>query len=83
MKRYPASVARERLAEVLDEAERNGSAVIERRDVQYVITAKRRPRRKTSAKSSIDILDPSVESGEWEWTWTPSGVKFKGRRTRS
>jgi hypothetical protein len=40
MKRYPVSMARERLADVLDEADRSGAVVIERRGVQYVLRPK-------------------------------------------
>ena len=49
MKRYTISQARERLADVLDEAERNGAVVIERRDVQYVIRATHTAPRKACA----------------------------------
>ena len=77
MKRYTVSQARERLAEVLDEAERGGTAVIERRDVQYVITAKRRRARPRAAASTIEILDPALDRGEWTWTWSQNGMRFQ------
>ena len=83
MRRYTVSQARERLAEVLDEAEQGGAPVIERRDVQYVITARRRAARTRSAVPLIEILDPALERGHWTWTWSPEGLRFKTRRTRS
>ena len=70
-------------ADVLDEAERGGSVVIERRNVQYVIQAKRTPRRPRARQSVIEILDPAVDSGQWQWDWTSRGAKFTGRRRRT
>ena len=83
MKRYTVSQARERLAEVLDEAEQGGTPVIERRDVQYVITAKRTTKTVKAGKSAIEVLDPAIETGEWHWTWSPKGLQFAGRKRRS
>jgi hypothetical protein len=83
MKRYTISEARERLADVLDEAERSGSVVIERRDVQYVIRARRTPHRKRSRVSIIETLDPAVADGQWQWNWTATGVRFRRRGRRS
>jgi antitoxin (DNA-binding transcriptional repressor) of toxin-antitoxin stability system len=83
MKRYTVSQARERLAEVLDEAERGGSPVIERRDVRYVVTATKRRARARAAASVIAILDPALERGDWTWAWSPQGLRFKMRRSRS
>jgi hypothetical protein len=73
------------MADVLDEVERHGSAMIERGDVQYVITVKRRTARngrKGKARSRIDIVDPAVAAGEWRWEWTPDGAQFKGPARR-
>ena len=83
MKRYTVAQARERLADVLNEAERNGSVVIERRDVQYVIKVKRTPRAAGSRRSIIETIDPAVTSGQWEWKADAGGVRFSGRRRRS
>ena len=67
MKRYTVSQARERLAEVLDEAERTGSVAIERRNVQYVITPGRPALVRRKRPSIIQVVDPAVVSGEWAW----------------
>ena len=83
MNRYTVSQARERLADVLDEAERGGAVVIERRDVQYVIRATHAPRRQPSRRSVIETLDPAVEGGQWQWDWTAKGVRFGGGRRRA
>jgi hypothetical protein len=83
MKRYTVAQARERLADVLNEAERSGSVVIERRDVQYVIQAKRRARPPRSRRSVIETLDPAVADGQWRWNWSASGLRFSSRRPRS
>ena len=83
MKRYTVAQARERLADVLDEAERGGSVVIERRNVQYVVQAKRAPRQARTRPSVIETLDPAVESGQWHWDWSAAGAKFSSRRRRT
>jgi hypothetical protein len=82
MKRYPASVARERMADVLDEVERNGAALIERAGVQYVIRKKGRPARAKPPRGGIEIIDPAVAAGEWRWDYAPGGVRFKGAPRR-
>jgi len=82
MKRYTVSKARERFADVLDEAERNGSVLIERGNVQYVIRARRPGRRQTRTSSVIETTDPAVAGGQWQWNWTAKGVRFAARRSR-
>jgi antitoxin (DNA-binding transcriptional repressor) of toxin-antitoxin stability system len=83
MKRYTMAQLRERLADVLNEAERGVPVVIERRGVRYVLRAEpARPRRRTRP-SFIEILDPAVAEGQWQWTWTREGIRFRpGRRRR-
>ncbi len=83
MKRYTVSKAREAFASVLDEAEAHGSVLIERGDVQYVITARRAPGRARRKPSKLEIVDPSVASGQWTWETTARGLRFAGRRPRS
>lgn len=83
VKRYNVSMARERLADVLNEADRNGAVLIERGDVQYVITVRgprRRPARRTSV---IETVDRAVSEGEWRWNVTAKGLRFGARRQRS
>lgn len=82
MKRYPVSVARERLADVLDEADRTGGVVIERRGVQYMLTPKVEPKRAPARRASrIEVVDPAVDSGNWTWDWSPDGPRFVSRRS--
>jgi antitoxin (DNA-binding transcriptional repressor) of toxin-antitoxin stability system len=83
MKRYTSSQVRERLADVLDAAERGEEVVIERRGVRYSIRAEGRaqPARR-SRKPMIEILDPTVAAGEWTWNWRPGGLTFAARRRR-
>jgi hypothetical protein len=84
MKRYTVSKAREQFADVLDEADRSGSVIIERGDVQYVIAPKAAAakRRQPASPSVIESLDPAVQAGEWTWDWTPGGLRFKSRPRR-
>ena len=83
VKRYNVSMARERLADVLNEVDRNGSVLIERGDAQYVITAKSPRRRSAHRTSMIETVDPSVANGQWQWDVTATGIRFRGRRSRS
>src|SRR5262245_18621721 len=80
VKRYTVAQARRQLAEVLNAAERGDSVVIERRGVRFVVeTRQRRRRPPVRRKSVIQRLDPSVAAGEWTWSWTAGGLRFKGR----
>ena len=83
VKRYSVSKARERFADVLDEADRNGSVLTERGDVQYVITAKGVAKRPTRRRSVIETVGSAIADGQWHWEWTNTGVRFTGRRSRS
>ena len=62
MKRYSVSKARERLADVLDEADRHGSVLIERGDAQYVIAPKAAVKPKAPRRSVIETVDPAVDA---------------------
>ena len=83
VKRYSVSKARERLADVLNEADRNGSVLIERGDVQYVISVKTASKRPTPKRSVIETVDPAVAEGQWRWDATAKGLRFAGRGARS
>ena len=83
MKRYTVAQARERLADVLDEAERGGSVIIERRNVQYVIQARRPAHKSRPRQSIIETLDPALDGGQWHWSLTASGVRFTKPRRRT
>jgi hypothetical protein len=83
MKRYTVSKARERFADVLDEADRNGSVLIERGEVQYVITARAVAKRPARRRSVIETVDSAIQDGQWRWDWTNKGIRFTGGRSRS
>jgi len=83
MKRYSVAHARNRLADLLNEAERGTPVVIERRGVRYVLHAEAAPRRRRVRRSMIETLDPAVAQGQWQWTWTPKGVRLGARHPRS
>jgi len=82
MKRYPVSMARERMADMLDEVERTGAAVIERGDVQYVITVKRPAKRSRVRTAIIEVIDPAVAAGQWRWDWAGGNIAFKASGLR-
>ena len=83
MKRYSVAHARERLADLLNEAERGAPVVIERRGIRFVLRAEAAPRRDRVRRSAIETLDPAVARGQWQWSWTPKGVRLRTRRSRS
>jgi antitoxin (DNA-binding transcriptional repressor) of toxin-antitoxin stability system len=75
--------ARQRVAEILDAAERGQPVVIERRGVRFVIEAQRaRPRRAVARTSIIECMDPAVAAGQWTWVWQAKGLRFEPRRRR-
>jgi antitoxin (DNA-binding transcriptional repressor) of toxin-antitoxin stability system len=83
MKCYTMAQLRERLADVLNEADRGVPVVIERRGVRYVLRAEPAPARRHTRPSVIEILDPAVAEGQWQWTWGREGLRFRsGRRHR-
>ena len=73
---------RERLADVLDAAERGEEVVIERRGVRYSVRAERANPARRTRKPLIDIVDPAVATGEWTWTWKRDGLAFSSKRRR-
>jgi antitoxin (DNA-binding transcriptional repressor) of toxin-antitoxin stability system len=82
MKRYPVSVARERLADILDAADAGQRVVIERRGVRYTIEAekRRRPAARRRQPPLIKVVDAALQSGDWSWTWQGDGLAFAPRR---
>ena len=82
-KRFAVAEARERFAELLDDAERGASVVIERRGVQYQLSVLRKKALPGRTQASrIEILDPSVAEGNWTWSWSDTGVSFRRRAKR-
>jgi len=79
MKRYSVAQVRERLADALDEAERGFPVIIERRGVRYRLSVEAPQRRRSTRRSRIETVDPTIEDGQWTWTWTAKGVRLKGR----
>lgn len=83
MKRYTVSVARERLADVLDAAESGERVIIERRGVRYQIQPEVKPRRSNlSFGPKITKVDAAVNAGQWTWKLGPDGLEFVPRRPR-
>jgi hypothetical protein len=80
MKRYTVSQVRERLSEALDEAQKGVPVIIERKGVRYRLTVDKRTSTRKARQPHIEILDPAVANGQWTWDWTPSGLKFRGKR---
>ena len=82
MKRYTVSKARESLAELLNEVERGGIVVIERRDVEYEIRPRPSSRKRAGGRALIETLDPGIASGQWSWAWKPEGLRLRAPRRR-
>lgn len=82
MKKYSVGILRERLAQALDEADRGLPVIIERRGVRYVLKAEPRGTSRRAQPSVIETVDPAIEDGQWNWTWTPPGLQLRTRRRR-
>lgn len=83
-KRYTVAQVRERLSAALDEAEQGGPVIIERRGVRYqlmLLEPASKPRR-GKGRSRVEILDPSIDAGEWSWNWSGRALTFRARRKR-
>lgn len=82
-KRYTVAQVRERLSVALDEAERGDPVIIERRGVRYqlMLAPAAKPRR-GKGMSRIEILDPSIDTGQWSWSWSGRALTFRARRKR-
>ena len=82
MKRYLASVVRERLSDALDAAERGVPVIIERKGVRYRLTVEKATSAPTRRQPRIEVLDKDVAAGCWTWDLGPVGLAFKGGRRR-
>jgi antitoxin (DNA-binding transcriptional repressor) of toxin-antitoxin stability system len=80
MKRYTAAEARARLSDALDHAEAGAAVVIERRGVRFRLVRDSRRAHRATPASSIEIIDPAVEQGQWTWTITKGQWRFVARR---
>jgi antitoxin (DNA-binding transcriptional repressor) of toxin-antitoxin stability system len=82
MKRYTVSLARERLSEALDEAEKGVPVIIERKGVRYRLAVDKPAPARRARQPHIEILDPAVAEGQWTWDATSAGLKFRGKRRK-
>lgn len=74
--------ARARFGEILDEAEKGESVVIERRGVRFRLVAERQRPSAVSKTTVFDFVDPGVATGQWSWKAGATGVTFAPRRKR-
>ena len=82
-KRYTVAQVRERLSDALDQAAHGETVIIDRRGVRYLLTlAPVAKTRRAKGVSRIQILDPSIDAGEWSWSWTGRALTFRARRQR-
>jgi hypothetical protein len=69
---------------VLNEVEQGTPVVIERRGVQYVLRVEpSRRSRKRKRRSAIEVLDPAVATGQWRWSLTSNGLRWRGSTRRT
>jgi hypothetical protein len=83
-KRYSVSRVRERLSDALDEADRGVAVFIERRGIRYQLSLAPKKARRPAAKRTprIEVLDPAIEDGSWNWAWSPGRMTFRPRRAK-
>ena len=82
MTTYSVSLARARLADLLDAAERGERVIIERRGIRHALTVEEPAARWVGPRPRLEIVDESVESGTWTWTWAPAGALFRAPTRR-
>jgi antitoxin (DNA-binding transcriptional repressor) of toxin-antitoxin stability system len=81
MKYLKVAEARARFGEILDDADKGATVIIERRGVRYRIIAE--PARSAPAAPALfEFVDRDVASGQWTWKAGPAGLAFKPRRKR-
>ena len=77
MKRFTTATAKQRFSLLLDAAERGESVIIERRGVRFRVQPEHQPvSKKTRRKPVIEIVDPAVAQGVWQWQWRTDGLRF-------
>jgi prevent-host-death family protein len=77
MKRYTTATAKQRFSLLLDAAERGEPVIIERRGVRFRVQTDRQSSRKRPRRNPvIEIVDPAVANGEWQWQWSLNGLRF-------
>jgi antitoxin (DNA-binding transcriptional repressor) of toxin-antitoxin stability system len=82
MKHLKVAEARARFGEILDEAEKGATVIIERRDVRFRLVAEPQQPSDTPKAALFDFVDPAVMTGQWTWKVTSKGVTFASRRKR-
>ncbi len=77
MKRFTTATAKQRFSFLLDAAERGESVIIERRGMRFHVQPERQATtKKTRRKPVIEIVDPAVAKGIWQWQWRADGLRF-------
>jgi len=85
MKRFTTATAKQRFSLLLDAAERGEAVIIERRGVRFRVQPERQAAtKKKRRRPIIEIVDPAVAKGVWQWQWRADGLRFsKNLRERS
>jgi hypothetical protein len=81
MKGFTVAEARARFSDLLDQAERGETVVIERHGVRFSLKPDV-PERPGRSAPFFEWVDPAVLSGEWTWTSAKKGLTFRPRRSR-
>ena len=77
MMRFTTATAKQIFSILHDAAERGESVIIERRGVQFRVQPERQATsKKTRRKPVIEIVDPAVAKGVWQWQWRANGLRF-------
>ena len=82
VKHLKVAEARARFGEILDEAEKGATVIIERRDVRFRLVAEPQQSSAVSKAALFDFVDPTVMTGQWTWKASSKGVTFAPRRKR-
>ena len=74
--------ARARFGEILDEAEKGSEVVIERHGVRFRVVAESPGGASRVGTRLFEYVDSAVDSGNWTWTPSGTGMRFTARRKR-
>lgn len=77
MKRFTTATAKQRFSLLLDAAERGEAVIIERRGVRFRVQPERQAAtKKKRRRPIIEIVDPAVAKGVWQWQGRADGLRF-------
>jgi antitoxin (DNA-binding transcriptional repressor) of toxin-antitoxin stability system len=82
MKKFNVAMVRERLSEALDSAQSGEPVFIERKGVVYRLSVEPKRTARPSRTPKLEVLDPSINEGQWTWAWSNGELAYRPRKRR-